>query len=71
MIMFSVGNSGLFVPAYQATIPRFDNYFIRTASYDIPSEAKSAFALEIDDVRVILRDCSHKSIVMIDELGNT
>lgn len=35
----------------------------------MPSEAKSAFALEMDDVRVMMRDCTHKSLVMIDELG--
>lgn len=50
-------------------MPRFDNFFLRTASYDVPSEAKSAFALEMDDMRVVLRDASHQSIVMIDELG--
>jgi DNA mismatch repair ATPase MutS len=48
---------------------RYDHYFLRTASYDVPSEAKSAFALEMDDVRVVLRDCTHRSLVMIDELG--
>lgn len=35
----------------------------------MPAEAKSAFALEMDDVRVMVRDCTHKSLVMIDELG--
>lgn len=48
---------------------RYDHYFLRTASYDVPSEAKSAFALEMDDVRVMLRDCTDRSLVMIDELG--
>jgi hypothetical protein len=52
-----------------ATIPRYDNFFLRTASYDIPSESKSAFALEMDDMRIIYRDCTWKSLVMIDELG--
>lgn len=44
-------------------------FFIRTASYDIPSESKSAFALEMDDMRIIYRDCTWKSLVMIDEIG--
>ncbi len=35
----------------------------------MPSEAKSAFALEMDDMRVVLRDSTDKSLVMIDELG--
>jgi DNA mismatch repair ATPase MutS len=37
----------------------------------VPSEAKSAFALEMDDVRVVLRDCTRRSLVMIDELGES
>ena len=48
---------------------RYDHYFLRTASYDVPSEAKSAFALEMDDLRVMLRDSTDHSLVMIDELG--
>lgn len=64
-----LANCGLFVPCSEAQVPRYDNFFLRTASYDIPSEGKSAFALEMDDVRVMLRDCTAKSLVMIDELG--
>lgn len=52
-------------------VPRYDNFFLRTASYDIPSESKSAFALEMDDMRVVLRDSTHKSLVMLDEIGAT
>jgi hypothetical protein len=64
-----LANCGMFVPAAAAQVPRFDTFFLRTASYDIPSEAKSAFALEMDDMRVIMRDCTDRSLVMIDELG--
>ena len=64
-----LGNCGLYVPCKSAQIPRFDSYFLRTASYDIPTEAKSAFALEIDDIRVVLRDSTNRSLVMMDEIG--
>lgn len=64
-----LGNCGLYVPCTKALIPRYDNVFVRTASYDVPSEGKSAFALEMDDVRVMLRDCTKKSLVMLDEIG--
>jgi DNA mismatch repair ATPase MutS len=64
-----LGNCGLFIPASSAIISRFNNFFLRTASYDVPSEGKSAFALEMDDVRVVLRDSTSQSLVMIDELG--
>ncbi|CAN0393595.1 unnamed protein product, partial [Ectocarpus sp. 13 AM-2016] len=47
----------------------FDSFFLRTASYDIPAENKSAFALEMDDVRVMLRDSSGRSLALVDELG--
>lgn len=32
-------------------------------------QGKSAFALEMDDVRVLLRDCSPNSLVLLDEIG--
>jgi DNA mismatch repair ATPase MutS len=60
---------GLLVPCSSAQVPLFDSFFLRTASYDIPSEGKSAFALEMEDVRIMLRDSTENSIVMIDELG--
>lgn len=47
----------------------FDGFFLRTASFDIPAEGKSAFALEMDDVRVMLRDSSDRSLALVDELG--
>jgi DNA mismatch repair ATPase MutS len=64
-----LANCGLHVPASRARVPRFDSVFMRTASYDVPAEGKSAFALEMDDVRVMLRDCTHRSFVLLDEIG--
>jgi hypothetical protein len=65
-----LANSGLFVPCDAgAKIPMYDSFFLRTSSYDVPSEGKSSFALEMDDMRVILRDSTSSSLVMIDELG--
>jgi DNA mismatch repair ATPase MutS len=69
IVIALLANCGLFVPSSFAQIPKFDHFFLRTASYDVPSEAKSAFALEMDDIRVILRDCTDRSLIMIDELG--
>jgi DNA mismatch repair ATPase MutS/predicted GIY-YIG superfamily endonuclease len=70
-----LANCGLFIPAASASIPRYSSYFLRAASYDVPSEGKSAFALEMDDMRVMLRDSSNgghgkgTSLVMVDEVG--
>jgi DNA mismatch repair ATPase MutS len=52
-----LANAGLFVPCDEgARIPAYDSFFLRTSSYDVPSEGKSSFALEMDDMRVVLRD---------------
>ena len=64
-----LANCGLFVPCSEATVAQFDNFLLRTASYDVPSEGKSAFALEMDDVRVATRDCTDRSLLMLDEIG--
>mmetsp|Transcript_27158 Transcript_27158/g.45868 ORF Transcript_27158/g.45868 Transcript_27158/m.45868 type:complete len:745 (-) Transcript_27158:31-2265(-) len=65
-----LANCGFCIPAAEGSqVPRYDCFFMRTSSYDIPSEAKSAFGLEMDDMRVILRDSTPASIVMIDEIG--
>ena len=65
-----LANAGLFIPCNEgACIPAYDSFFLRTSSYDVPSEGKSSFALEMDDMRVVLRDSTTRSLVMIDELG--
>ena len=66
-----LANCGLFVPCTQAWVPKYDHFFLRTASHDVPIEKKSAFALEMDDVRIILKDATSRSLIMIDELGMT
>jgi DNA mismatch repair ATPase MutS len=62
-----LANCGLYVPCNFALVPRYDSFFLRTASYDVPNEQKSAFAVELDDMRIILRDSTKYSLVMIDE----
>eukprot|EP00944_MAST-04C_sp_MAST-4C-sp1_P014602 g14602.t1 len=50
-------------------IPRLDGFFLRTNGADCPSEGLSAFALEADDMRILLRDLTPRSIAAVDELG--
>ena len=64
-----LANCGLFVPCSTAQVPRYDHFFLRTSSHDVPSEGKSAFALEMEDMRIVLDDSSPNSLIMIDELG--
>jgi DNA mismatch repair ATPase MutS len=66
-----LANCGLFVPCSTAQIPRYDNFFLRTSSHDVPSEGKSAFALEMQDMQIVLLDSTHQSLIMIDELGKS
>ena len=42
---------------------------MRTNGADCPSEGLSAFALEADDMRILLRDLTPRSIAAVDELG--
>lgn len=66
-----LANCGLFVPCLKsAIIPEYDAYFLRTSSFDIPSEGKSSLAVEMNDVRMIMRDSSNYSLIMMDEIGN-
>ena len=64
-----LGNAGLMVPMEGGVIPRYDCYFLRTASFDVPSEGKSAFAQEVDDLQVMTAECSRRSLVLLDEIG--
>jgi DNA mismatch repair ATPase MutS len=35
-----LAGAGLHVPAAAATVPRYDAFFLRTASFDVPAEGK-------------------------------
>lgn len=69
MLLIVVVASADIVVTVPWLVRRYDGFFLRTASYDIPAEDKSAFALEMDDVRVMLRDSSRRSLALVDELG--
>jgi hypothetical protein len=67
-----LANCGLFVPcSHRSSIPEYDAYFLRTSSFDIPSEGKSSFAVEMSDLRAIMRDTSPHSLLMMDEIGDS
>lgn len=50
-------------------IPRFDTLFLRGASSDVPTEDKSAFGAEMEDLAALFRCSGSKSLVFVDELG--
>lgn len=69
LIAALLANCGLFVPCADAAVPYYDGYYLRTTCYDVPAEGKSAFGIEMQDVQVMLRDCTNESLVMLDEIG--
>jgi hypothetical protein len=52
-----------------SSVRRFDHIFVRGASSDVPTENKSAFGAEMEDVASLLRSCGERSLVFVDELA--
>lgn len=46
-----------------------DGWYLRTGIYDDPAAGLSTFAVEMNDIKVALRDASENTFVLIDELG--
>ncbi|GKY93031.1 hypothetical protein MPSEU_000271400 [Mayamaea pseudoterrestris] len=52
-----------------SSVRRFDHIFVRGASSDVPTENKSAFGAEMEDIASLLRSCGDRSLVFVDELA--
>lgn len=62
--------SGFMFPAKRVSLAQeIDGWFIRTGAQDDPQAGLSAFAVEMTDIKVALRDATSKSFLLIDELG--
>lgn len=65
-----LGSCGFMFPAKKLTIAgEIDGWFVRTGAGDDPEAGLSAFAVEMTDIKVALRDASQNSFLLIDELG--
>ncbi|KAL2883202.1 MutS protein msh4 [Colletotrichum sp. CLE4] len=60
---------GCFVPVEYASFPIVHNIFARVTTDDNIESNMSSFSLEMREVAFILSNVTHKSIVIIDELG--
>lgn len=61
---------GLAVPAAPTTrVPYFDAFMLRNFASDSPLEGRSAFAVEMTEMRYVLEDATQRSLVLLDELG--
>lgn len=65
-----LGSCGFMFPAKKLNIKNvIDGWFVRTGAGDDPEAGLSAFAVEMLDIKVALRDATKNSFLLIDELG--
>ncbi len=65
-----LASCGFMFPAKQMNIAQeIDGWYVRTGANDDPESGLSAFAVEMNDVKIALRDATQKSFLLIDELG--
>ena len=60
---------GCFVPAKSAKIGVVDRIFTRVGAQDNLVEGESTFLLEMNEASNILNHASHKSLIVLDEIG--
>ena len=60
---------GSFVPAKQACLPICDKVFTRIGASDDLAAGKSTFMVEMWEVSNILKNATHNSLVLLDEVG--
>ncbi len=65
-----LASTGFMFPSEKLSLSEeIDGWFVRTGAQDDPEAGLSAFAVEMTDIKVALRDASSKSFLLIDELG--
>lgn len=60
---------GSFVPAEEAELPLFDRILTRIGASDDLAGGKSTFMVEMEEVALILKEATEKSLVLLDEVG--
>lgn len=60
---------GCFVPAKVARLPLVDKIFTRIGSADDTSQGQSTFMVEMMETNIALRQATHLSLLLFDELG--
>jgi len=60
---------GSFVPAEEAVLPLFDRILTRIGASDDLAGGRSTFMVEMEEVALILKEATEKSLVLLDEVG--
>ncbi len=64
-----LAQTGCFVPADEAELVTMDAVFTRVGASDNLSKGESTFLVEMKEASVILKNATHKSLVILDEIG--
>ncbi len=60
---------GCYVPAQAANLPLLDRIFTRIGAGDNLAQGKSTFFIEMEETAFICNQATHKSLVILDEVG--
>jgi len=65
-----LASAGFMFPARDVCLGEIiDGWYLRTGICDDPAAGLSTFAVEMNDIKIALRDASERTFVLIDELG--
>ena len=68
-LIILLAHTGSFVPAKRARIGLVDRIFCRVGASDNLSGGESTFLVEMQETAFILRTCTSRSFVIVDEIG--
>ncbi|HAN43135.1 MAG TPA: DNA mismatch repair protein MutS, partial [Sphaerochaeta sp.] len=68
-LIILLAHIGSFVPASSAKIGIVDKIFCRVGTMDNLARGESTFLVEMQEAAFILRNCSRRSFVIVDEIG--
>lgn len=68
-LIILLAHIGSFVPARSAKIGIVDKIFCRVGAMDNLARGQSTFMLEMQETAYIIRNCTNRSFVIVDEIG--
>lgn len=68
-LIILLAHIGSYVPATEATIGIVDRIFCRVGASDNLARGESTFLVEMQEAAYIIRNCTRRSFVIVDEIG--